>query len=154
DALAPHRGREVEVDDRQLLAGRRHEEARRPGGHDDVVERHLLDERLGDGALAGARREAERRGRAALDVEVDEQRAQAAARQPGGEVRGGGRLADAALLVRDTEDERGVAAFHAPTLAGCGRAGKNLATRALLARTYGARRPSISTPSSSPRCGR
>ena len=47
-----------------------------------------------------------------LGIEIDEQRRLAAQRQGGGEVEGGRRLADAALLVRDGEDHLEVAAVR------------------------------------------
>ena len=53
---------------------------------------------------AGAGTDAEGGGGAALDVEVDEEDAVAAAGEAGGEVDRGGGLADAALLVRDADD--------------------------------------------------
>ena len=48
--------------------------------------------------------DAERAGRVGLGVEVDDEGRDAEAREAGAEVHGGGRLADAALLVRDGED--------------------------------------------------
>ena len=57
---------------------------------------------------------AEAGGRVRLRVEVDEQAALAGLREAGGEVDGGRRLADAALLVRDCVDAGG----HEPRLAG------------------------------------
>ena len=62
---------------------------------------------------------AEARGRVRLGVEVDEQAALAGLREAGGEVDGGRRLADAALLVRDCVDPGG----HPPRLAASGGRG-------------------------------
>jgi hypothetical protein len=50
----------------------------------------------------------ERHGAVRLRVEVDEQRRFAAERQSRGEIDGGGRLADPALLIGDGDDHEGV----------------------------------------------
>src|SRR5262249_10497361 len=88
----------------------------------------------------------EGRGGAALDVEIDEERAQAAAREPGGQVHRRGRLADAALLVRDAKDE-GFCGGHDSTL-------RRPPDRATFQRALASSRQAISTPSSAVTCGR
>jgi hypothetical protein len=56
----------------------------------------------------------ERHAAVSLGIEVDQQRRLAAERQGGGEIDGGGRLADAALLIGNRENHRaGMCGFHA-----------------------------------------
>src|SRR5690606_10776281 len=90
------------------------------GGHDGQAiyirredERRRVGNRLGgrqgvvDGAAGGRRPFATQAAReVALRVDVDKEHAVVAKRQPGGEVDGGGRLSDPALLIGDGNDAR------------------------------------------------
>jgi hypothetical protein len=78
------------------------------GQHEQVGERRLddrlVERRVGDERVDGGGRHPEPGGRVALGVEIDQQRPQARMGQAGGDVRGGGRLADATLLVGHAEN--------------------------------------------------
>ena len=67
----------------------------------DLVERRAVEEVVRGGALGAL---AEPGGRVGLRVEIDDERAGARLGEAGGEVHGGRRLADAALLVGERED--------------------------------------------------
>src|SRR5581483_5671274 len=89
------------------LAVRRHEvvaAAFRAQPH--VADLRLAEQHLIDGSLARALVDAGARRGVALRVEVDHQDAALHRDEPGGEVDGGRRLADATLLVRDRDDPR------------------------------------------------
>ena len=71
---------------------------------DAIVERRVVHDHVVDRALDVAVADPEPGGRVALRVEVDHQDPVADLRERGAEVDGGGRLADAALLVGDRDD--------------------------------------------------
>jgi hypothetical protein len=100
-----------------------HPQARGVGRANHAVERALVLQAIGDVIARAAERvttEQRRRGRA-LDVEVDQQRAQALPGQAGGQVHGRRGLAHAAFLIGD-DDGRGTRCVaHAPTLHGPGQ---------------------------------
>ena len=89
---------------RSMVAGAHH----RPGmsGHscDHVGHRRALDEHVVDARHLGVVVDAERGAGVALRVDVDDQHGQSGLGQRGGDVDGGGGLADATLLVGDGED--------------------------------------------------
>ena len=88
-----------EIDVRGHEAQQRH-----CGLHHHFVHRGIASEELVDGAAHSRRIESEAGGGVGLGVEIDEQHGMAELRQRGAEVDGGGRLADAPLLVDDGED--------------------------------------------------
>ena len=87
------------------VGGRRRDEQRGDVGRpNDVLERDLADERVVDRELDLVARVADAARRVALRIEVDEQHAVPARRDRRGEVDRRRGLADAALLVRDSDD--------------------------------------------------
>ena len=67
-------------------------------------DRRAFEQDVVHARLEGALVDARAHGRVALRIEIDQQNAPAEVGQTGGEIDRGRRLADAALLVRDTED--------------------------------------------------
>ena len=114
DVLAADGAEQLVLGRRQVDVRRRDVDARGLGRHDDVLDGDVgIDERVRHRSLDGPRIEAQADGQVGLRIHVHAQDAVALLGQRAGEVDGGGRLADAALLVRDGDD-----AGHAASFAG------------------------------------
>jgi len=88
----------------QLAVGAQHVVAAQLGAGACLGDGGGLDQHVVDRGRQGALVHPRPHGRIALRVEVDQQHPLADLGQPGGEVDGGGRLADAAFLVGNAED--------------------------------------------------
>ena len=100
-----HHRDELDLRAREVDRGRRAVQARHlPGRPDHLGQRAVLDQHVVDGRDAHVVVHVQRGRRIALRIQVDDQDAQAVLSQAGGQVDGGGRLADPALLVGDRQD--------------------------------------------------
>src|SRR5437762_1199310 len=103
--LPTDRAEELDLCRGQLDVRRCHVEVLRPRVEDDRGEARLgLDEHVGHAALDGAEVHAEADGEVRLRIEVDAEDRVAHLGERSAEVDGTGRLADAALLVRERDD--------------------------------------------------
>ena len=102
--VAPFEADQLDLGAGQLAVGAEHVVAALRARPSRLGDRGALEQHVVDAQVERALVDARAHGRVALRVEIDEQDASAESGQAGGEVDGGRRLADAALLVRNAED--------------------------------------------------